>query len=169
MPSHYLNQCWNIVNSNLKNKLQWNLKWNLYIPIQANVFEYVICEMAVILSWPQCVNSLRPDDEYLCFWALGRCWSIYCNSLQVCHQTDIPVSNLGKTQSSGIWFEIWISSFKETDLKKCFEKFCEGTKCTNRSQKWNCHISHIRFSNKFHSDRKSCLSVVVNVWCPKWQ
>ena len=26
MPSHYLNQCWNIVNLNLRNKLQWNLK-----------------------------------------------------------------------------------------------------------------------------------------------
>ena len=28
MPSHYLNQFWNIVNSNLRNKLQWNLKRN---------------------------------------------------------------------------------------------------------------------------------------------
>ena len=27
-PSHYLNQWWNIVNSNLRNKLQWNLKQN---------------------------------------------------------------------------------------------------------------------------------------------
>ena len=25
-PSHYLNQCWNMVNSNIRNKLQWNLK-----------------------------------------------------------------------------------------------------------------------------------------------
>ena len=28
-PSHYLNQCWNIINSNLRNKFQWDLKRNL--------------------------------------------------------------------------------------------------------------------------------------------
>ena len=32
--SHYLNQCWNIVNSNLTNKPQWNLKQNLYISLK---------------------------------------------------------------------------------------------------------------------------------------
>ena len=35
-PSHYLNQCWNIVNWNLRNKLQWNLKQNSYIFIEKN-------------------------------------------------------------------------------------------------------------------------------------
>ena len=30
-PSHYLNQCWNIVNSNLRNKLQLKLQQNSYI------------------------------------------------------------------------------------------------------------------------------------------
>ena len=43
---HYLNQCWNIVNSNLRNKLQWNLNRNSYIFIQENAFENVVCEMA---------------------------------------------------------------------------------------------------------------------------
>ena len=33
-PSHYLNQCWNIINSNPRNKLQWNLKWTSYILIK---------------------------------------------------------------------------------------------------------------------------------------
>ena len=33
-PSHYLNQCWNIVNGTLRNKLQWNPKRNSYIFIQ---------------------------------------------------------------------------------------------------------------------------------------
>ena len=28
--SHYLNQWWNIVNSNLRNEIQWNLKQNLF-------------------------------------------------------------------------------------------------------------------------------------------
>ena len=30
-PSHYLNQCWNIVNWNIGNKLQWNCNRNQYI------------------------------------------------------------------------------------------------------------------------------------------
>ena len=58
-PSHYLNQYWNIVNSNLWNKLQWNLKRNSCIFIQENAFESVVCETAAILSRPQCVNA--PD------------------------------------------------------------------------------------------------------------
>ena len=56
-PSHYLNQCWNIVNPNLKNKLQWNLKRNSYIFIQENAFENLVCEMAAILSRPQCIKA----------------------------------------------------------------------------------------------------------------
>ena len=53
----YLNQCWNIVNSNLKNELRCNIKRNSCIFIQENVFENVVCEMASILSRPRCVNS----------------------------------------------------------------------------------------------------------------
>ena len=36
-PSHYLNQCWNIVNWALRNKLQWNLDRNQQIFIQENI------------------------------------------------------------------------------------------------------------------------------------
>ena len=55
-PSHYLNQCWNVVNSTLENKLQQNFNQNSYIFIQENAFENVSCKMAAILSWPQCVK-----------------------------------------------------------------------------------------------------------------
>ena len=55
-PSHYLDQCWNIVKSNLRNKLQWNRKRNSHIFIQENALENVVCEMAVLLSRRQCVN-----------------------------------------------------------------------------------------------------------------
>ena len=34
-----LNQCWNIINSNLRNRLQWNIKHNSYIFIRENAFE----------------------------------------------------------------------------------------------------------------------------------
>ena len=63
-PSHYLNQCWNIVNWNLTNKLQLNLKRNSYIFIQENAFENV-CEMAAILSRPKCVSPPRGGPVYI--------------------------------------------------------------------------------------------------------
>ena len=62
VPSHYLNQCWNIVNSNLRNKFQWNLKWSSYIFFQELALENVFCEMGEILPQPQCVNSMWPCD-----------------------------------------------------------------------------------------------------------
>ena len=54
-PSHYLSQCWNIINWTLRNKRQWNPNQNLYIFIQENGFENVVWKMAAILSRPQCV------------------------------------------------------------------------------------------------------------------
>ena len=67
-PSHYLNQCWNIVNFNLRCKFQWNVDQFLYIFIQENAFENVVCEIAAILSRPQCVNTSKVivvDDSYI--------------------------------------------------------------------------------------------------------
>ena len=55
MPSHYLNQGWNIVNWILGPKIHWNLNRNLYIFIQENAFEIVIRKVAAILSRLQCV------------------------------------------------------------------------------------------------------------------
>ena len=60
MPSHYLKQCWNIVNWTSPNKLQWNVNRNSYIFIPENPFQNVVWKMAAILSRPQCVNTLRP-------------------------------------------------------------------------------------------------------------
>ena len=39
-----------------RNKLQWNLKRNLYIFIQENAVENVVCQTAAILSRLQCVK-----------------------------------------------------------------------------------------------------------------
>ena len=58
-PSHYLNQCWNIINWALGNKLQWNFNRNSNIFIEENTFENVVCEMLFISSWPQCVNEIH--------------------------------------------------------------------------------------------------------------
>ena len=56
-PAPCLNQCLNIVIWNPRNKLQWNFNQNWRIFIEENAFGNVICEMAAILSWPQCVNG----------------------------------------------------------------------------------------------------------------
>ena len=61
MPSHYLNQCWDIVNWTLKNKLQWNLNQNTKLFIRENALENVIWKMAAMLSQPQCVDVV---DHY---------------------------------------------------------------------------------------------------------
>ena len=54
--SHYLNQCWDIVNWTIRNKFQWNFIRNSFIFIQENAFENVVCKTAAILSRPQCVK-----------------------------------------------------------------------------------------------------------------
>ena len=59
MPSHYLNQCWNIGNWTLRNKLHWIFNRNSNIFIQENAFENVVCEMAFILSRPLCVKKTK--------------------------------------------------------------------------------------------------------------
>ena len=51
------NQCWNIVNKTLRNKLKWIFSRNSNISIQENAFESVVCEKAAILSRPQWVIS----------------------------------------------------------------------------------------------------------------
>ena len=43
---------WNIVNLNLRNKFQWNLKQNSCIFIHEKAFENVVCKISAILSGP---------------------------------------------------------------------------------------------------------------------
>ena len=45
---------------------------NLYIFIQGNGFENIVCKMPSILSLPQCVNSLRPGDAI--WWGTSHHW-----------------------------------------------------------------------------------------------
>ena len=57
-PSHYLNQCWVIVNGTLRNKLQWNFNQSSWIFIHRNAFEDIICKIAAILSQPKYVKDV---------------------------------------------------------------------------------------------------------------
>ena len=64
-PRHHLNQCSRIFNRTLRNKLKWSSNHSTKLLIQVNSFESDFCEMAVILSRPQCVNSsLLALDHY---------------------------------------------------------------------------------------------------------
>ena len=88
MPSHYLNQYWQIVNWTLGNKHQWNFNPNSYILIQENAFEEVVCKTATILSQPQCVKVMawcllfsKPLRELMLpYWQTPRYklhWNLY--------------------------------------------------------------------------------------------
>ena len=63
MPSHYLNQCCNIFNSHLGNKLQWNLKRNSYIFIQEQAFDNG--KMIAVSSRPKFTKTKWNIDNVL--------------------------------------------------------------------------------------------------------
>ena len=52
-PSHNLNQCWNIVNCNIRNTIQWSLKRNSYIP-----FKKMHLEMSAAKWRPFCTGLI---------------------------------------------------------------------------------------------------------------
>ena len=66
-PSHYLKQCWNIVNWTLRKKLQLNFNRNSDILFQENALQSVVCKMAAILSRPQCVKKTFEHCRLLTF------------------------------------------------------------------------------------------------------
>ena len=68
-PSHYLNQCWLLVNWTLRDKLQGNSDQNTKLFIHRNAFENIVCELVAILSW---------GDEFIPMFAYLRlsCWAL---------------------------------------------------------------------------------------------
>ena len=74
-PSHYLNQCWVIVNWNLRDKLQWKFNQNTKLFIQENASEKIVCEKAAILSrggWAKGIQELEPN----CQWILSHLYAL---------------------------------------------------------------------------------------------
>ena len=55
-PSHYLTQCWIIINWILKNKFHWHLNQNIALCIHQNASDNIVCEMAATLSRGRWVN-----------------------------------------------------------------------------------------------------------------
>ena len=77
MPSHYPNQCWNIVNWTYRNKPQWNFNRNSNIFIEENTFGNVVWEMSAIFLG---LNVLRDGSHLLLVtWAWAyHVWSDEC-------------------------------------------------------------------------------------------
>ena len=53
-----MNQCWKVVNSNLKDELRWSLERNSYIFIHESAIGNIVWKMAAILSRPH-VNIIN--------------------------------------------------------------------------------------------------------------
>ena len=68
-PSHYLNQCWDIVNWTLRIKLRWNFNQNtkLFIHKHASEHKHIVFEMAVILSRRRWVLTHWGRDKMVAF------------------------------------------------------------------------------------------------------
>ena len=67
--SHYLNQCWVIVNWTLVSIVQWHFNQNTANTIEENAFENIVSKMSAILSRLQCINDWQQP-----FW--NHCWVI---------------------------------------------------------------------------------------------
>ena len=83
--SHYLNQCWNIINWTLRNKLQWNVYRNSCIFIQENECTNLAWEKAAILSRP---------------WYVKHCWILSIKTVQQSFHSKVQSSMTYHKQSS---------------------------------------------------------------------
>ena len=61
---YYLNECWSI-NRTFGDRFQRNLNQNIMIGIRENVYENVMCKMAVILSRPRYMKQWRARPAML--------------------------------------------------------------------------------------------------------
>ena len=123
-PSHYLIKCWNIVYSNIRSKLQWNLKQNSHIFIQENSFEYVVWKMVTILSRPQCENWP---------WVITAHRELWAKTVFI---------------SETVWMTLYMSRVYMTGLglahgrQQCV--FSQGIMMTNESRVNALSINHLR-------------------------
>ena len=83
--SHYPNQCWNIINLTLRNKLQWNVYRNSCIFIQENECTNLAWGKAAILSRP---------------WYVKHCWILSIKTVQQPFHSKVQSSMTYHKQSS---------------------------------------------------------------------
>ena len=63
-PSHYLNQCWLVVNRTLSTKLQWNSNQNDNILFHENACERVVCKNRPFWSGLHMLTCFRFGRDY---------------------------------------------------------------------------------------------------------
>ena len=87
--SDYLNPCWVIVICALTNKLQCNFNHNTKRFIHENAYEYIVYEMAYILSRERWVNTARSyvNILYICLWVQRKVEYVAMNknSKNICY------------------------------------------------------------------------------------
>ena len=109
LPSHYLNQCCNIFNSNGRNNLWCYLQKNSYIFIQENAFENVVCKVAAILFQLQCVkltSSCRHEDPGIHSNSIGNKFHLICLvSRYLCINLWISLFSINKPQRL-VWCDL---------------------------------------------------------------
>ena len=86
-PSHYLNQCWFIVNWTLGTKLKWSFNKNTKLFFNENASENIVCEMAVILSRGRWVNEVIVSN----FLWLSQSTILSMHSLFIWHYSKWPI------------------------------------------------------------------------------
>ena len=114
-PSHYLNQCWIVVNWSPRNKLQWNFNLNSKLFIHKNVSGNIVCEIAAILSrvrWVNlknttCIKISTTRQEILCSCLIQ--WSPISRVVSCLLQFGRPSSLLTRTSITEVY---WINSPK---------------------------------------------------------
>ena len=141
-----------MINLTPRNIVQWNQNRNLYIFIQENAFENVVCEMAAILSQPQCVIQ--------CMATGSSDWV-----------TDIYIEGLGITHNfmhHVMYCDIkWIKNMRGLVQTSNDQKFESGTGTISRTTSLTSHIKLWHLS--FHSIKLDILccvysSIVLCTW-----
>ena len=107
-PSHYLDQCWVIINWTLGNKLQWNFHQNTTLFINENALKNIACKMAAILSGAD--EFERHHRDWYTWVEIDKTNAslrLYLN-INTC-ATKVPSrSNAAKLQVGG-WVKVWIN------------------------------------------------------------
>ena len=86
-PSHYLNQCWNIVKWTPRNKLQWNFNWNSYIFIQKMHLKISSAKWRPYCLYLNVLRTYWKTTIYLQQWKCREyCTEIYLVIREVSHQ-----------------------------------------------------------------------------------
>ena len=108
------------MNWTLRNKLQWNLNQNSNIFIQENVFESVVCEMAAILSRPQCVKRSFIVQNKQWRTKVSHCgqhWASWCPYGFGSHMTSIQPSSSGYSTRNHMKLRCPFYKFRNSQLK----------------------------------------------------